>query len=195
MDFIIRESLESDFHECEVLNRSAFWKEKRYEETGLGCDEHYLVHRLRQSKDYIKPLDLVAQVDGKLVGHILYTKAYVENKSGLKTEVLCFGPLAVLPEYQKRGVGEALMKYSFEIAKSMGYGAVIIFGHPTYYPRVGFKEALIYDITTEDGANFPAFMALELQSGFLTTVKGRFIPSSDFNVDQAQAKAYDKSFI
>lgn len=190
---MIRTEEARDYFEVETLNRLAFWKEERLEKTGIGCDEHFLVHQLRQSKDYIKELDLVYEQDGSIIGHILYTKAKVVSEKGIEHPVLCFGPLAVHPNHQKKGIGVELMKASFEKALSLGYGAVLIFGHPTYYPRVGFKEAKEFNITTSEGENFPAFMAIELKEGALKNVSGKYVYSKDFEMDPEAVKAYDKA--
>lgn len=77
-------------------------------------------------------------------------------------EVLSLGPLTVAPKFQGKGIGSRLVRHSLSVAKILGYDAVIIFGHPTYYPRFGFQEAKEFGISTKEGKNFPAFMALEL---------------------------------
>jgi uncharacterized protein YdhG (YjbR/CyaY superfamily) len=81
----------------------------------------------------------------------------------------------VLPKYQKQGVGGRLIRDSLEAARELGYRAVLIYGYESYYPRFGFKPASEYGITTEDGKNFPAFMALPLYDGALDGVHGRLI--------------------
>jgi len=137
----------------------------------------------------------VAEVDGRLVGNIMYSKAYVLSESGNKHEVINFGPLTVLPEYQKMGVGGALLKHSIEVAKNLGYNAILIFGHPTYYPRFGFKEAKEFDITTKDGKNSPAFMAMELFKDALLDISGKFYESPLFEMDIKDVLKYDKELM
>lgn len=72
----------------------------------------------------------MAEVDGRLVGHIIYTKSRIEDVSGKTYETLTFGPLSVLPGYQNTGVGKALMLHTFAEASRLGYRAILIFGHP-----------------------------------------------------------------
>lgn len=192
---MIRTEEPRDYYEVECLNRLAFWKESRLEKNGIGCDEHFLVHQLRQSEDYVKELDLVYEEEGAIIGHILYTKAKVVSENGAEHPVLCFGPLAVHPKHQKKGIGVKLMKASFEKALTLGYDAVLIFGHPTYYPRVGFKEAKDFNISTSDGENFPAFMAIELKEGALKNVSGRYFYSKDFDMDPEAVKAYEQAHL
>lgn len=194
-DIIIRPEEEKDYREVEELTRKAFWRAERIKNIGVGCTEHYMVHSLRK-KDGIKELNFVAEIEGKIVGHIIYSQAYVLQPNNKKKEVLNFGPLSVLPTYQKQGIGSSLMKYSIEYAKKLGYGAILFFGHPTYYPRFGFVEAKNFGITTSWGSNFPAFMAIELVSEYLEGVTGKYIeaPIYDEDLTQKDAKEFDKDF-
>lgn len=196
MDTIsIRLEEEKDYRIVEELTREAFWKNERIEKIGVGCTEHYMVHALRK-KGGIKELDFVAEINGKVVGHVIYSKAYILQPNSKKKDVINFGPLSVLPAYQKQGVGSALMYYSIECAKKLGYGAILFFGHPTYYPRFGFVEAKEFGITTARGDNYPAFMAMELKKGYLKGISGKYIEAPIYNEDltKEQAKEYDKNF-
>lgn len=191
----VRLEEEKDYRIVEELTREAFWREERIEEIGIGATEHYMVHSLRK-KDGIRELDFVAEIDGKLVGHVIYSKAHILQLNGEKIRVLNFGPLSVLPEYQKQGIGSALMKYSIECARKLGYGAILFFGHATYYPRFGFTEAKNFGITTEWGNNYPSFMAMELKKGYLEKVTGKYIEAPIYNEEltKESSKEYDKSF-
>jgi len=192
---IVRLEEPSDYRIVEELTRKAFWRPERVIEIGVGCTEHYMVHSLRQ-KDGIKELDFVAEIDGRVVGHVIYSRAYILQPNNEKKDVLNFGPLSVLPSYQNMGVGSALMRYSIESAKRMGYGAIFFFGHPTYYPRFSFIEAGTFGVTTVNGKNFPAFMAMELAFDYLKGVKGKFVEAPIYNDDLNKEKAaeFDKSF-
>lgn len=195
-DLIIRVEEEKDWHEVEVLTRKAFWREERIEKLGVGATEHYMVHKMRGTSG-IDNLTLVAEINNKIVGHIIYSNdSYIEREDGSRVEVLNFGPLSVLPEFQNKGIGKELMKHSISKAKDLGYGAIFIYGHPTYYPKFGFREALDYNVTTNSGDNFPAFMALELKEGYLLGVEGRFIEGEIFSESKTKepTKEYDKKF-
>lgn len=194
MDIILRLEKEDDWREVEVLTREAFWRKERIEKIGIGCDEHYLVHTLRTAPEFVPELDFVAEVNGRLVGNVIYSKAYVLLPDGSRHNVLNFGPLSVLPKFQKQGVGSALMRHSLKVAARLGYGAVIFFGHPSYYPRFGFKEAKEFNITTSNGKNYPAFMAMELIYGDLEGVSGTFHESPLYDVNSHKAKEYDAFF-
>lgn len=192
LNIVLRQEEEKDIQAVDLLTRAAFWQEERVEKMGIGCDEHYLTHLFRKSDDGIKDLNIVAEVDGKIVGNIMYSHAYILRPDHTRFAVINFGPLSVLPEYQKTGVGSALMMFSIEKAKELGYGAILFFGHPSYYPRFGFKEAKVFGITTREGKNYPAFMAMELLEGNLKGVHGKFIESEVFEMAIDEVIAYDK---
>ena len=99
-------------------------------------NEHNLVDALRSSKAFIPELSSVAEINGKIVGHIMFTKANIDNNV-----VLALAPLSVLPEYQKKGVGTALIKEGHKIAKKLGYGYSIVLGSEKYYPKTGYLPA------------------------------------------------------
>ncbi len=99
-------------------------------------NEHNLINALRKGNAFIPELSLIAEMDGKIVGHIMFTKALVENKP-----VLALAPLAVLPEYQRKGIGTALIKEGHRIAEELGYGYSVVLGSEKYYPRAGYIPA------------------------------------------------------
>jgi len=190
----IRLEDKSDHRAVEDLTRAAFSTPDRIARSKIGCPlEHYMVNILRK-RDGIMDLNFVAEADGKIVGHIIYSNAHILQPDGTKIDVLNFGPLSVCPKMQKQGIGSALMKHSIEEAKKLGYGAILFFGHPEYYPRFGFVNAREFDITTCDGDNFPAFMAMELKKDFLKNVSGKFIEADIYNDDlnREQAKDFDE---
>jgi len=156
-----------DYREVELLTRDAFWGSDN-----PRCNEHLLVTLLRDCAAFVPELDFVAERDGKIVGNIMFSRSKVVDDDGAEYETLTFGPLSVLPLYQGAGVGMALMHHSFAEAKRFGYGAIVIHGHADYYPRVGFRRAAEFGITSGDGRSFDAVMALELTYGALDGVRG-----------------------
>jgi predicted N-acetyltransferase YhbS/uncharacterized protein YdhG (YjbR/CyaY superfamily) len=137
--------------------------------------EALLARNLRSRPAFVPELNYVAEMEGKIVGNIMYTRSKIINDDGGKWETLTFGPVSVLPKYQKQGVGSALIRRSLDTARKLGYRAVLIYGHESYYPRFGFRPASDYGITTAEGKNFPAFMALALHNGALDGVSGQLI--------------------
>jgi putative acetyltransferase len=189
MDLKIRNECESEYRAVEELTREAFWNVHV-----PGCTEHYCLHNMRGSNDFIPELDFVAECDGIQVGNIVYTRAGIFSSTGKKHEVICFGPVSVLPAYQRQGIGSALIRYSLDKARSMGFSAVCIYGDPRYYSRFGFRCAEKYDIKTSDGKYAVALQALELAMGALREISGRFVETESFAVDENDFQKYDTSF-
>lgn len=189
MQYTLRREEKGDWRAVETLTREAFWNLHM-----PGCDEHLLAHNLRVHPAFVPELDYVALAGDELVGNIMYSKAKVVGADGTAREVLTFGPLSVLPAWQKKGVGAALVRHTLPLAAALGYPGVVIFGHPEYYPRFGFVNAGTYGIATEEGKNLPPFMALELEAGALAPVKGRFIVDEAFKMDAADVDAFDATF-
>jgi predicted N-acetyltransferase YhbS len=196
VDVIIRLEEPKDYRTVEELTRAAFNNPDRIDRSKIDCPmEHHMVQK-KKKKDGIMNLDFVAESDGRIVGHIFYSNAYILQPDNSKIDVLNFGPISVWPELQKTGIGSALMKRSIEEARKIGYGAILFFGHSGYYPRFGFVEAKEFGITDCNGENYPSFMAMELKEGYLKNVSGKFIEADIYNDDlnREQAKEFDKKF-
>ncbi len=189
MNLLIKQTLQEDFAITENITREAFWNVYK-----PGCSEHLVLHNLRKSQSYVKELDLIAVYNNQIVGHIISTKAKVVDKLNNEYEVLCAGPLSVLPDFQKKGIGEKLLKESIQLSKVLGFRGMILFGNPDYYHRFGFVNAQNFEITTKDYQNFEPFMALELFENSLIDVKGRFIEDESFNVNEEELKEFEKKF-
>ncbi|MBN2344571.1 MAG: N-acetyltransferase, partial [Deltaproteobacteria bacterium] len=102
MKLIIRHETESEHRTVEELTRDAFWNLYF-----PGCDEHYLVHILRDHPDYLPELSFVAELDGEVVGMIMYTRSWLIDENNCKKEIVSFGPLCVHPAHQRKGIGRA----------------------------------------------------------------------------------------
>jgi len=194
LDIHIRKETPDDYYAVEELTREAFWR-GFWGEGQTICDEHLLVHKLRNVEAFVPELSLVAEIDNKIVGHIIYSKSKVVDDNGAEHELLTFGPLSTHPEFKWQGVGRALMKHSFEEARNLGFRAIIIFGYPDYYPKVGFRPAGEFGISTAWGSNFDAFMALELYPRALDGIKGKYYLDPVYEqLTQEDTLEFDKKF-
>lgn len=191
MNILIRNEQEKDYRRVEEITRAAFSYPERIERGEIGCPyEHWMVNELRK-RDGILELSLVAEVDNVIVGHIICSKAEVRISDDV-IPVLDFGPISVLPEYQRKGVGKALIKSMIHRATELGFGAILFFGRPEYYPQFGFKEASAWGITDLNGYNYPAFMGIELIPGYLSCAKGgKYYESDIYDDDLNRNKVKD----
>ncbi len=155
-DYIIRLENENDYREVENLAREAFWNL-----SVPGCTEHYFIHMMRDHEDFIPELDHVLEMDGKIIGCVMYCKGRLVDEQGNTKEILTMGPLCVLPEYQRKGFGKALLEHTFAKAEKMGYDTVINFGNPDNYVARGYKSCKKYNVCFE-GDIFPAALLVKV---------------------------------
>ena len=135
------------------LNEAAF-------ETDAEAD---LVEGLRGSG--VSLVSLVAETDGEIIGHILFSPVWLNDDASLN--VMGLGPMAVVPNRQRKGVGSALLRQGLICCKDLGARAVVVIGHPEYYPRFGFVPSTRWNIRCEYEVPPEAFMAIELKAGYL----------------------------
>jgi len=165
-NIIVRQTTEADYSTVYNLIKTAF--ETAEHRDG---DEQDFAIGLRNSDNYLPELDLVAEIDGQPVGHIMFTKTFVTRPDGNKVDTLMVAPLSVLLEYRCQGVGSALMGEGFRIAETMGYKTAFLLGDPAYYRRFGYKPSHLYGIHHE---SFPAeyLLAKEIVPGALSGITG-----------------------
>ena len=130
----IRPEESKDYSEIDLVNNLAFKRE----------NEAKLIRKIRESDRYIPELSLVAKLDNKVVGHIMFSYIYLVAEEAI--EVLALAPIAVLPEFQNKGIGSLLVKTGLEIAEKIPASIVIVLGEPKFYHRFGFKPAINYGI-------------------------------------------------
>jgi putative acetyltransferase len=154
------------------------------EQAFQGTKENRLIDSLRQN-DAVA-LSLVAVVDDRVVGHILFSPVMVESDPECRT-IVTLAPLAVHPDVQRCGVGSRLTREGLAQCREAGATAVVVIGHPEYYPRFGFTQAEQYGLSCSYiASNHPAFMVLELVPGGLDGKSGLvlFCPSFDDAVEE-----------
>lgn len=143
-------------------------------------NEARLVDMLRESESYVNGLSIVAENDGEIVGHILFSKLKIESPEG-DFVVLSLAPLAVKPDFQRQGIGSGLIKEGIKACKMSGYKAIVVVGHPEYYPRFGFTSAREKGLEAPFPVPDEAFMIYELSPGSLDNIRGviRYPPEFD----------------
>ncbi len=178
MPLTIRPETPSDYPAITEVNDLAFGQPA----------EGKLVEKLRKNPRFIPDLSLVAEINGKIVGHILFFPVVVKSGVGdgetegyEEYETLSLAPLSVRPEFQKQGIGGKLIKEGLKACRKLGYGSVIVLGHPEYYPRFGFEPASKWGIKDPFGVPDEAFMALELKEGAIEGVSGVVEYPEEFN--------------
>jgi len=164
---IIRDEMGKDWSAVQAVNDAAF------DTAAEGC----LVAALRARAQPI--VSMVAEIDGAIVGHILFSPVRLDDSPELV--VMGLGPMAVLPGHQRQGIGSALVEAGLESCRELDIGAVVVLGHPEYYPRFGFAPAAEFGINCTYEVPAEVFMVLELQPGYLDGVGGivRYDPAFD----------------
>jgi putative acetyltransferase len=143
-------------------------------------NEARLVDAIRSSKGYIPELSFVAVNGNQIAGYIMFSKAWIDREEKIM-ETLVLAPLAVLPEYQKLGIGSILVQRGLEVVHDLGYPHVFVLGHPGYYPRFGFMPAKERGISCPYSVPDPAFMVYEVREKELAGVEGTLIYPPAFN--------------
>lgn len=154
----IRAETEADWPAIRALNEAAF----------AAPAEATLVALLRKQAQPL--ISLVAEDEGKILGHIMFSPVVLSGHNELK--IMGLAPLAVIPEHQGEGIGSELVRAGLDQCKQLDCGAVVVLGHPTYYPRFGFVPAVRFGISCEYDGSEEAFMLIELQSGYLNKLSG-----------------------
>ncbi|KKZ99053.1 GNAT family N-acetyltransferase [Bacillus wiedmannii] len=169
----IRQEQQNDYSKTEEVVQQAFLKEEFSDKT-----EHELVSRIRKCDAFIPELSIVA-VNEEIVGHILLSKIKIEQ-GATSVESLALAPISVARGHQKKGIGGKLIGAALEKAKELGYGSVVVLGHPEYYPKFGFKKASEWNIKAPFEVPDEVFMVIELSEKALQGVEGIVQYSSAF---------------
>lgn len=175
MNIHIRKDTPEDFISVHELIKNAF-KEEQYSDQ----KEHFLVEKLRKSPSFIPELSLVAEYENNIVGYILLTEIkIVANEKEFVS--LALAPVAVLPEYQGKGIGGKLIKTAHHIAKELGYTSIVVLGHEHYYPKFGYKKAVNYGINLPFDIPQENSMVIELIPDSLKNIKGKVVYPKEFH--------------
>lgn len=191
-DYIIRLETSSDYDEVENLVRESFWNVYR-----PGCFEHYVLHCLRNNKDFVPELDFVMEKDGRIIGQNIFVKAKINSDNGREIPIMTRGPICIANEFKRKGYGKNLLDYSLEKAKQMGVGALCFEGNINFYGKSGFNFASKYGIRYHglpEGSDSSFFLCKELIPGFLDNITGEYAPPSAYLVDETEVENFDMKF-
>ncbi len=191
----IRTENPCDYRKVEELTREAFWNVYR-----PGCTEHFVLHTYRPRPEFIPELSLVLEDAGRLVGHVMFSKAELHDDAGGVHPAWTFGPISILPELQRRRYGLTLLREALLRARKMGVGMVCMEGNINFYRHAGFQLACrmgIHYHSEPRGSVVPYFLAQELIPGFLAGMEATYAPPAGYFAadDHPEAfKAYDATF-
>ena len=163
---LIREETKDDLVHIEAIHLAAF----------PSADESQLVAALRKNAKTL--LSLVAVVDGRPVGHILFSPVTLDSTTSLR--LMGLAPMAVLPELQRKGIGSALVEAGLKLCRESKVGAVAVLGHPEYYPKFGFENSRKFNLKSDYDVPEDVFMIAELENGFLKNRSGTISYHEEF---------------
>ncbi len=213
----IRLEQPQDYREVENLTREAFWNVYR-----PGCTEHYVLNQYRSNPDFIPELDFVMELEGRIIGHVMFSKAEIVLDADCPIERLrvgasagmgngtsgmgkilpawTFGPISIHPDYKRKGYGLKLLNYAIEKARELGVGMLCMEGNIDFYRHAGFDLASKLNIHYHDmpkDDEVPFFLAQELKPGYLKGIEGTYCPPKGYFVADENPdafEAYDKTF-
>ncbi|WP_291090998.1 GNAT family N-acetyltransferase [Empedobacter sp. UBA7494] len=162
----IRKEEKSDYEQVFKLIEKAFENEEYSDRR-----EQFLVERLRNSDSFVPDLSIVFEMNGLIIGYVLLTKIKI-NHSNSSYDSLALAPVAVLPNYQGNGIGGHLIEFAYKKAKELGFESIILLGHPTYYPKFGYRKASDFDIQLPFDVPDENCMAIELVEDALKNING-----------------------
>ena len=189
---IIRLEKPGDYREVENLTRESFWNVYR-----PGCTEHFVLHCYRSNPDFIPELDFVMEEDGRIIGHVMFSKATLLLPDGSARPSWTFGPICIHPAYKRSGYGLKLLQYALEKARGLGVGFLCMEGNLAFYAHAGFDLAsklhIHYHSEPKD-AEVPYFLAQELITGWLQgqgITEATYCPPAGYFVADAQPEAFE----
>ena len=189
-NYTIRVEEPRDYDAVEHLTRDSFWNVYR-----PGCTEHYVLHCYRSNPDFIPELSLVMESEGKIIGHVMYSKAQIVLDDGTILPTWTFGPICIHPDCKRKGFGLKLLKYSLEKARKMGIGFLCMEGNIEFYKHAGFdlasKLKIHYHAEPRE-SDVPYFLAQELIPGYLAGREGTYTPPKGYFIAEENNQAFEE---
>lgn len=194
-DILIRLERPEEYRATEHLVREAFWNVYC-----PGCDEHFLLHKLRDEPVFIRQLDFVMEQNGILMGQVAFARQVIQRDDGVNIPIVTFGPISIAPAFQRQGYGKKLLDHALAEATKLGYGAVCIEGNIRFYETCGFTYAHDFGIRYRgltEGDDDSFFLCKELIPGYLLGAQGEYGPSECYFVSKTHPEefaAFEASF-
>lgn len=192
MKLIIRRETPDDYREVENLVRESFWNVYR-----PGCLEHFVLHQLRSDPAFVKELDFVMELDGRLIGQNMFMHAAITADDGWQIPIMTMGPICIANDLKRQGYGKLLLDHTVEQAKALGCGALCFEGNIGFYGKSGFGYASEKGIRYHglpEGSDASFFLCKELIDGYLEGITGVYAPPEGYSVDEKACEAFDKAF-
>ncbi|QGG47559.1 GNAT family N-acetyltransferase [Heliorestis convoluta] len=150
-----------------------------------------------QERKFTQLLDQARKEDfpfGQVEGGIFYTHSKIVSEDNKEYKTISFGPVFISPEFHREGLGKELITHSIEVAKEMGYRAILTLGYPYHYEPYGFLGGKKYNISMPDGEFYKGLLVLPLYEGALDNISGYAAFSDLFDVNEEEVEEFDKSF-
>ena len=190
MSIIIRRETEADRRAVENLVRESFWNVYR-----PGCFEHFVLNRLRHDPAFVPELDLVMELDGRVIGQNMFMRAHIQSDDSRAIPIMTMGPICIAPELKRQGYGKRLLDYSLEQAASLGCGALCFEGNIGFYGKSGFTFASAFGLRYHglpEGADASFFLCKELIPGYLSGITGEYAPPEGYYVAEREPEAFER---
>lgn len=190
MDIVIRKVEEKDRKRVLELSREVFWNLYF-----PGTDIPVIIDKLHRSKDFIKDLTYVLEIDGEIEGGIYYSfSKIVDEKQNKEYETISFGPVFISKKYQRQGFGKKLITYTIEKAKEKNYKAIITLGYPYHYTPYDFLGGKNYNVSMADMKFYKGLLVLPLFKDALKDISGYVVFSKDLEATPEEIDEFDKNF-
>ncbi|MCQ2977253.1 MAG: N-acetyltransferase [archaeon] len=175
MDLIIRKETKKDIPDVYKVITESF-KSQEFS----NQEEVNLVKNLRRTDDFIPNLSIVAEVSGKIVAYILFSKLKFERNDGNMDNILTLAPVCVSPHMQNKGIGSKLIREGHNIAKNMGFKGILVVGHKNYYPKFGYSSIVNYNISLNMDIPTDVAMLYEIEKDYFNKNSGKILFSDSF---------------
>ena len=151
-----------------------------------------MLHCYRNDPAFVPELDFVMELDGELIGQVIYVRSEIKCDDGKKVSVMTFGPISIAPAYKRQGYGKRLLDYSMEKAKEMGASALAITGNIDFYSKSGFVPAKTKGVRYADDPDADYFLICELEPNFLDGISGTYQDPAGYFICEQSPEEFEQ---